>query len=103
MANFAPVGDVPQTGLSQWEAQLLGALKENVEVMTGARVAGLHVLMSDLVTVDPLGPQTMTQISATGTATVGDFQALMIDVQKLSNDMYDTRNKINALIAQLKG
>lgn len=116
MANFAPIRDVPLTGLSEWEASVLNSLKENVEVLIGVRQSGVRAVMNDSVTVDLLGLQLLRQVSAQGayyTITVGpstvdvptkdDYVKLITDVQALANDLAETRSKLDVLIGQLKG
>lgn len=111
MAAFAPIRDIPQTGLSEWEAAMLGAMKENIEILIGARVAGTRAVISSSVAVLALGLQSMPQVTANGNfynisgaivPTLADYVLLLNNVQALANDVYSTRAAFDTLLQQLK-
>lgn len=111
MPNFSPIRDVPQQGLNEWEAALLNALKENVEVMTGARQTGVHVITNDMIRVLPQDVQQMKQVTATGAgisisgtvvAEHGDYVKLINNVQMLANDVARLQAVVNALLTELR-
>ena len=111
MATFSPIRDIPQTGLSEWEASMLGAMKENIEILINARVVGVHAVMNDQITVTALATQQMRQTLTTGgyytisgvnVPTLDDYLQLRIDLQQLANDLAETRSAYNYLLSQLK-
>lgn len=114
--RYAAIPAVPQGQLSgAATVVLITALKENVELLTGTR--GEDDLASKAVAIDQirqnvLDRQNMAQVAAKGVgytissqqvADFNDFVKLINDVQILANDLSETRNALNALIAQLKG
>lgn len=115
MSRFSAIPAVPQGGLTDWQAQILNSLKENVELLTGGRgesdQASKAVVKGQL-TVQQSTTQNMTRVSAEGkgytisgqnVADLDDVGKLIKDVQELANDLAYTRNVLNTLIAQLKG
>lgn len=111
MVTFAALRDVPQTGLSEWEYALLGGMKENLELLVGARQAGVRAVMSSSIAVSQLGNQQMMQTSATGAyytlsgvnvPTHTDYLILKQDLQTLANDLASTRTAFDTLVSQLK-
>jgi len=67
--RYTAVPAVPQTGVSEWQSQILNSLKENVELLTGTRgepdLASAAINRS-LLSVSPPEPQQMTRVSAQG-------------------------------------
>jgi hypothetical protein len=114
MARFSAVPALPQSNISSNEVMILGALKENVELLTGTRGEPdntSRALIKGQVIVNAAPEQTMTRVSATGSgftisgtqvAGLEDFSRLISDVQKLANDVANIRATLNALIQQLK-
>lgn len=110
--NFAAVPNIPLSELSNWQYSTLNSLKENVELLTGARAGGqLRALTKAQVTVAAPPAQTMTNVSAQGTGynvsgvsvpSLEDYVQLVSDVQSLANDVTTLRSTVNSLIAQLK-
>jgi hypothetical protein len=94
--TFAAIRDIPQQGLSEWEAATLNAMKENIEILAGVRRAGERAVMNTTITINTLGIQQLVQVSATDNTSLG------IDIQLLANDVIETRNTLNNLIQQLK-
>jgi len=113
--RYAAVPAVPLAGVEEWQSQLLNALKENVELLTGTRgepdLASLAINRARLsVNVPPA--QEMVQVGAQGAGvTLGgvnvpileDYNQLIVDVQRLANDVASLRATVEVLIVQLKG
>lgn len=114
MARFTAIPALPQANISPTEVMILGALKENVELLVGIRGESdnaSRALIRGQVVVNTAPEQTMTRVSATGAgfningtqvAGLEDFGRLISDVQKLANDVANIRATLNALIQQLK-
>jgi hypothetical protein len=114
MARFSAIPALPQSNITPTEVQILGALKENVELLIGSRGESdraSRALVRGQVVVGTAPDQTMTRVSATGAgfvisgtqvAGLEDFGRLISDVQKLANDVANIRATLNALIQQLK-
>lgn len=114
-SRYTAVPAVPLVGVEEWQSQLLNALKENVELLTGTRgepdLASAAVNRSLLtVTVPP--EQSMQQVSANGSGVtingtnvpvLEDYSQLIVDVQKLANDVANLRATVEVLITQLRG
>lgn len=112
--RFAAVPAIPQAGLTNWQGSVLSALKENVELLTGARRgdASAQAVFRGQVSVSPPASQKMTRTSAQGTGytisdvtvpSLDDYTRLLTDVQTLANDVAALRATVNTLILQLKG
>jgi hypothetical protein len=118
MANIRPryaaIPDIPAGGLTNWQAQTLAALKENVELLAGIRGerdgASKAVLKAQLTLGSP-PVQTMQRVTATGAGftisgvnvpSLDDYTSLLTNVQQLANDVAALRNSVNTLIQQLK-
>jgi len=119
MSRFTGIPVVPTSGLSGLQANLFGALKENVELLTGTRGEdGLtsRALIRGDVTVSKLGPQDMgsvqnispdgyvgPHVNANEIASLAAFRGLRNDVQQLANDLYYTRRALDLLIENFGG
>ena len=114
--RYAAIPAVPQGQLSGAATIILiSSLKENVELLTGTRGEednASKAIPVDQIRISTLPVQIMSQVSAKGTghtisnvnvADLDDVGKLINDVQLLANDVLQTRNALNALIAQLKG
>ena len=112
--RFAAIPSIPQGGLTDWQFNTLTAMKENLELLTGARGSdnSVRAVVKGQVTVANPPTQTMTRVTAQGTgftisgATVpslDDYSKLVSDVQQLANDVANLRATVNTLINQLKG
>lgn len=112
VARFNSIPDIPQGGLTPWEFSTLSAIKENVDLLTGARgVDSNTALIKGQVTLSSAPTQQMTRITAEGNGftindvvvpSLTDYVKLLRDVQQLANDVANLRNTVNTLIAQLK-
>jgi hypothetical protein len=113
--RYSAIPDIPAGGLTNWQAQTLAAIKENVELLTGTRGerdgASRAVLKAQVTVANPPA-QTMQRVTATGSGftisgvrvpSLDDYSRLVVDVQQLANDVANLRNTVNSLISQLKG
>jgi hypothetical protein len=115
MARFTAVPSIPTGNVTEWQSQVLNAMKENVELLAGIR--GEADLASKAVTRGQLSvgsapSGTFSRVSATGKGytisgqnvpDLDDYGKLINDVTLLANDVANLRATLNALIAQLKG
>jgi hypothetical protein len=114
-SRYTAVPAVPLTGVEEWQAQLLNALKENVELLTGTRgepdLASVAINRARLTVAVP-PEQSMRQVSASGSGVtisgaavpvLDDYTQLLTDVQRLANDVANLRATVEVLITQLKG
>jgi hypothetical protein len=115
MARFSAIPNPPQTEMSGWQYYMLTALKENVELLTGARGekdGASRAVTKASVTVTGAPDQTMRQVTAQGAAVnidgavvpaMEDYVELIKNVQSLANDVAAVRATLNTLIGQLRG
>lgn len=113
--RYTAIPAVPLVGIEPWQSQLLNALKENVELLTGARGetdSASVALNRARITVSAPAQQTMTRVSAQGggvtlsgvsVPTLEDYTLLLGDVQRLANDVATLRSTVQLLISQLRG
>ena len=111
--RFSAIPNIPQQGLTDWQFVTLNAMKENLELLTGARgsIAGTAITKGNITVVDA-PTQTMQRVTAEGTGytisgvtvpSLDDYGKLVTNVQQLSNDVAALRTTLNTLINQLKG
>jgi len=113
--RYTAVPAVPLVGIEEWQSQLLNAMKENIELLTGTRgepdLASVAINRARLTVAVPPA-QSMVQVSAQGSgATISganipileDYVQLITDVQKLANDVANLRATVEVLITQLRG
>jgi hypothetical protein len=119
MPRFTGVPTIPTTGIPELQANLFGALKENVELLTATRgESGLisRALIRGDVTVKRVGVQVMSSVQnispdgftgshvdANQIASLAAFRGLRDDVQALANDLFFTRQALDLLIADFGG
>jgi hypothetical protein len=115
MARFSAIPNPPQSEMSGWQYYMLNALKENVELLTGARGEkdnASRAITKAAVTVAQAPAQTMRQVTAQGAAVnldgavvpaMDDYIELLKNVQALANDVATLRATLNTLIGQLRG
>ena len=117
--RFTSVPAVPQGGFTDYQTVLIGAVKENVELLTGLRGevdTASKAVTQGQITVSEMGQQRMQQVSAIGAgstitisgtsydlANLDDVSKLIIDVQTLAGDVAEMRATLNFLLRQLKG
>lgn len=112
MPRFSAIPSLPPSGLDPAQFQLLTAMKENIELLTGTRGeldGASRAVTRDAVNIQAV-PVQFTSLSARGTGyTIGgvqlvslsDYQNLLGDVQRLAADVATMRNILNTLIQQL--
>ena len=113
--RFTPIPNIPQQGLTDWQFSTLNAMKENLDLLIGARGAtglGASAITRGSVTVAGAPAQTMERVTAEGAGytisnvtvpSLDDYTKLIGNVQQLANDVASLRNTVNALIDQLRG
>lgn len=113
--KFSAIPTIPQQGLTDWQFTTLNAMKENLELLTGARgatAASASAITRGTVTVVDAPTQTMQRVTAEGAGytisgvtvpSLDDYVRLITNVQQLANDVAALRNTVNVLINQLKG
>ncbi len=113
--RFTAIPDVPQQGLGHGQFAALNAMKENIELLIGARgknAISAAAITRGSVTVPNAPVQSMQRVTAEGVgftisnvtvAGLDDFARLISNVQHLANDVAVLRNTVNTLIGQLKG
>ena len=111
MSRFTGIPVVPTSGLPELQANLFGALKENVELLTATRgesdlisralirgdVTARRLGLQAMVSVQNISPDGFT-ISSNDVASLAAFRALQQDVQTLADDLYYTRQALDLLI-----
>tara|TARA_X000001382_G_scaffold14370_1_gene9296 strand:+ start:2379 stop:2738 length:360 start_codon:yes stop_codon:yes gene_type:complete len=113
--RFTGIPEIPQKNVPAWQTSILGAMKEDVELLIGQRGekdSNSKAVTQGAVTLPELNIQSMQQVSAKGkgftisgqtVADLDDYGKLIVDVQSLANDLKSTRDTLNALIKQIKG
>jgi hypothetical protein len=113
--RFTPIPNIPQSGLTDWQYGTLNAMKENLELLTGARgnsSVSAAAITKGTVTVADAPTQTMQRVTAQGAGytisgvtvpSLDDYIKAVTDLQQLANDVAALRNTLNVLINQLKG
>lgn len=111
--RFSAIPNIPQQGLSDWQFNTLNAMKENLDLLTGARgsLTGTAITKGNVTVVDA-PTQTMQRVTAEGAGytisnvtvpSLDDYGKLVNNVQQLANDVAAIRTTLNTLINQLKG
>ena len=112
--RFTAIPSIPQSGLTDWQFNTLNAMKENLELLIGARGSdsSVRALVAGQVTVSNPATQRMTQITAQGVGytisgvtvpSLDDYVKLATNVQQLADDVASLRSTVNTLVNQLKG
>jgi hypothetical protein len=115
MARFTAIPDIPTNVGAEWEAQMLDAVKQNVELLAGLRGESDSISKAVLqgnVRVQPPPAPAFTRVTAEAkgftisgerVADFDDYVKLINDVQRLGNDVALLRNIVTALISQIRG
>lgn len=127
MARFAAIPDVPTTAGAQWEAQILDALKQNVELLAGLRREGdqaTRAVTKGMIRVNRVPLPVFTRVQpftvrgegvnitppGVDVPLLADYGRLLTDVgnlatnvQQLAVDVQNLRAVLDALISQLRG
>jgi hypothetical protein len=113
--RFTAIPNIPQQGLTDWQFVTLNAMKENLELLTGARgnsAVSATAITRGSVTVADAPAQSMQRVTAEGVGftisgvtvpSLDDYVKLITNVQQIANDVAALRNTVNALLNQLKG
>jgi len=113
--RYSSIPAIPTGGIANWQGAVLGALKENVELLTNQRNEADRVSVAltrgdvTVLPADSLGLQGVTArgngftISGREVAALEDQVKLIEDVQQLIADVAYLRNVLNTLINQLRG
>jgi hypothetical protein len=113
--RFTGIPALPQSGVDEWNARLLDALKQNVELLTGTRgeVDGASMaLLKSSITTSQVTDYNFRGLTAKGAGfnitNVGqvpaytDYASLLQDVASLARDVAQLRATVNSLINQLR-
>ena len=115
MARFTAIPDVPSSVSAEWESQMLDALKQNVELLAGIRGeadAASRAIRRGDVRVRLAPALSFSRVTAEGkgftiagerVADFDDYTKLLVDVQRLGNDVALLRQVLNTLISQMRG
>lgn len=114
MARFTGVPSLPQANIDAWQLSVLGALKENVELLTGTRGeadGASRALLKGQVTVSRPPAAQFVALSARGVGltisgaqvpSLADYTSLLRDVQLIANDVARLRATVDTLVQQLR-
>jgi hypothetical protein len=114
MARFAGLPSLPQQGVEEWQYRFLSAVKQNMELLIGSRGEqdlSSRALLKSSVRIASAPEPSIRSVSAVGSGftisgaqvpSLADYQALVKDVQLLTNDVAQLRAAVNALISQLR-
>ena len=111
--RFSAIPNIPQQGLTDWQFVTLNAMKENLDLLTGARgnITGTAITKGNITVVD-VPAQSMQRVTAEGVGytvsgvtapSLDDYGKLITNVQQIANDVAALRTTLNTLITQLKG
>lgn len=113
--RFTSIPSLALGGITPGMAQIVNAIKENVELLTGGRnesdAASRAITVGTIATVKDVPTQTMTRVTASGAgftisgtsvASAEDHIKLINDVQNLANDVAYLRATVNTLLQQMK-
>lgn len=119
MSRFTGIPSVPEGVAGEWQAKLLGTLKENIELLTGQRgerdLASKAVTKGD-VTLRSVPSSVFSGVTARGdgfeitppneptieVASLEDFVTLINDTRLLAEEVRLLRLTVDALIAQIR-
>jgi hypothetical protein len=114
MSRFTGIPSLPQVGVEEWQSRILGAMKQNIELLIGTRGeqdASSRAVLKSGITITRAPEPTLRAVSAVGSGfsisgaqvpSLSDYQALVRDVQSLTNDVAQLRATVNTLISQLR-
>jgi hypothetical protein len=114
MSRFTGIPSLPQQGVDEWQFRILGAMKQNIELLIGARGEqdlSSRALLKSSVRITGAPEPSLRSVSAVGSGftisgaqvpSLADYQALVRDVQLLANDVAQLRATVNVLISQLR-
>lgn len=109
--NFSVVPEIPQAGLDPAQYQLLLAMKQNVDLLTGAVGTTAAAVRKGQVQVGSVTQASTPRLTAQGLGAevdgvqlvrLDDYGRLLSDVSGLIADVNALRNTLNVLLQQLK-
>lgn len=102
--QFPSIRDVPQSGVPQWQAEMLNQIKEAVELMSGARGSSTRAVMNANLPIQQYDYVTMKRVTAVapGAYSQQEFLNLMNNVQELAGNVVSLQAQVNELIKQLR-
>jgi len=110
--RFVAIPNIPPIGIPEWQASILSAMKENIELLIGVRGdSSTRAIVKGQFTVTNPPSQIMRKVTAEGLGytingvtvpSLEDYGRLIVDVQQLANDVANLRATLNTLINQLK-
>lgn len=110
--SFPTIPTIPQQGLTDWEFRTLNAMRENIELLTGARTSVNAAVTRGSIGVGNVPAATLQRVTAEGIGftiqnvsvpSLNDYTKLVSDVQQLTNDVAALRQTLNTLVSQLRG
>jgi hypothetical protein len=114
MARFTGIPNLPQVGVDEWQFRVLGAMKQNIELLIGTRGEqdlSSRAILKSSVSIPSAPDPSIRSVSAIGSGltisgarvpSLADYQALVRDVQLLVNDVAALRGTVNTLLTQLR-
>ena len=115
MARFTGIPEIPQGGIDEWQYRVFEAMKQNIELLTNTRneedQASVAITRSSISTRPP-GEAQFQALSARGTGftisgvqvpSLDDYNALLQDFIRLSQDVANLRATVSTLITQIRG
>jgi len=113
--RFTSIPALALGGITPGMMQIVNAIKENVELLTGGRneadAASRAITVGAIATVRDAPVQNLTRVTASGAgftlsgvsvASAEDHVKLINDVQTLANDVASLRATVNTLLQQMK-
>lgn len=115
MARFTGIPEIPQGGIDEWQYRVLDSMKQNIELLTNTRneedEASVAITRSSITTRPP-GAAQFQGLTARGTGftisgvqvpSLDDYNALLQDFIRLSQDVVNLRATVSTLITQIRG
>lgn len=119
MSTFSAIPKIPEGVGDEWETDILSALSRNVSLLSG-EIRGSRALLKEMITVRLLPDGEFSNVTALGKRTVipspiagdesllqlvtlDDYNNLVRDVVRLSQDVQAIRATLSALISQIRG
>lgn len=110
--RFSAIPNIPQDTGQLWQYTVLTAIKEDIELLIGARGSGdARAVLKGHITAPNPPAQQMQQVSATGAGvavggysvpTAEDYAKLIRDVQTMASDVAALRATVALVMNQLK-
>lgn len=109
-SRFVVVPNITQAGINPAQYALFSSLKENIELLIGARGDVTRAVVRGQVTVravDKSGDGLSAQgsgvtISGAAVPTLDEYHKLLADVRRLNTELNAVRDTLNTLISQIR-